>query len=76
MEPNYSNLRMFNGAGGGGALLAAGNVHLDEYGANGVKIKGLPCGKSCCVKFKGCCEVAAGEDVKTAFTESTNAGGT
>ena len=69
---------MFIGAGGGGALLAARNVQLDgdEYGANGVKVKGLPCGNSCCVKFKGCCEVAAGDDVKAAFTESTNAGGT
>ena len=67
---------MFIGAGGGAALLATGNVQIDEYGANGVKVKGLPCGNSCCVKFKGCCKVAAGEDVTETFTESTNAGGT
>ena len=67
---------MFIGAGIGSGLLAAGNVQLDEYGANGGKVTGLLCGNSCCVQIRDCCKVAACEDVKATFTESTNAGGT
>ena len=67
---------MFIGAGGGSGLLAAENVQLDEYGANGGKVTGLLCGNSCCVKIRGCCKVAACEDGKATFKESTNAGGT